>query len=258
MSLDIAPLLEGFDYVPGEIVARRVVGLDNREKVQLRTELGIIQMEADGPPDGVWPQGRESLLHYHLDRLEAARLGQRQRPVFKLSAEECRALRDEATIYYLRYVCCLHLRDYARADGDTSRNLQVMDLCRAYAEDEEDREALEQYRPFVVMMQARARAGLLLEAGDAAGAARAVADAVIEARNLLADADHPDEAALYDDLTSLEELVEGFEAADEEIASRVRMSVELRDAIDREDYRLAARLRDAIRELDGRLQAEGA
>lgn len=257
MSLDLAPLLEGFDYVPGEIVARLVVGLDNREKIQLRTELGIIQMEADGPPDGVWPHGFESLLHYHLDRLETARLSRRGRSALRLTPDDCSALRDEATIYYLRYVCCLHLRDYARADRDTTRNLQVMDLCRAYAVEEDDRDALEQYRPFVVMMQARARAGLMLEAGDAAGAARAVADAVIEARNLLADAEHPDEAALYDDLSSLEDLVEGFEAADDQLSSRVRMSVELRDAIDREDYRLAAQLRDAIRALDGRLKAEG-
>ena len=73
MSLDITRILSGWPFEPGQITARRVRGEDGRDLIQLRLDLGLLQMEATGRPDGQRPHGYESLLEYHQDRLERHR-----------------------------------------------------------------------------------------------------------------------------------------------------------------------------------------
>jgi hypothetical protein len=68
MSEDIALLLHGWDYNANEVTVRKIVGIDGREKIQMRLDLGVLQMETEGRPDGMRPHGRESLLEYHQDR----------------------------------------------------------------------------------------------------------------------------------------------------------------------------------------------
>src|SRR5262249_48028336 len=46
---------------------------------------------------------------------------------------------------------------------DTARNLRVLDMCGKYAADEQDRLVLEQYRPYIIMMNARAKASIEFE-----------------------------------------------------------------------------------------------
>ena len=53
MSFDISHLLSKWDYKPGEISVRRIKGRDGQEKIQLRVDLGILQMNTEGRPDGV-------------------------------------------------------------------------------------------------------------------------------------------------------------------------------------------------------------
>ncbi len=55
MSKDIAVILNGWDYNPDEVTVRRILGLDGRVKIQMRLDLGILQMEVDGRPDGQHP-----------------------------------------------------------------------------------------------------------------------------------------------------------------------------------------------------------
>jgi hypothetical protein len=61
-SRDITPVLKGWDYEPGTINVRKVVGNDGIPKLQMRLDLGLFQMEMTGRPDGVRPHGHESLL----------------------------------------------------------------------------------------------------------------------------------------------------------------------------------------------------
>ena len=67
LSKDITPILSGWDYDPDELQVRIVAGDDGRDKIQMRIDLGLIQMELAGRPDGAAPDGLESLL----DDLEA-------------------------------------------------------------------------------------------------------------------------------------------------------------------------------------------
>jgi hypothetical protein len=61
---DITPVLKGWDYEPGTINVRKINGVDGSAKLQMRVDLGLLQMEMSGRPDGVRPHGCESLLDY--------------------------------------------------------------------------------------------------------------------------------------------------------------------------------------------------
>src|ERR1051325_8899611 len=45
MSLDLNTLLRDWPHEPGAIKVRKIVGLDGREKLHLRLDLGVLQME---------------------------------------------------------------------------------------------------------------------------------------------------------------------------------------------------------------------
>src|SRR5262245_37546884 len=63
-SKDIGPLLKGWDYEPGTINVRKINGADGSPKLQMRLDLGLLQMELTGRPDGAKPHGHDSLLEY--------------------------------------------------------------------------------------------------------------------------------------------------------------------------------------------------
>src|SRR5215472_15380687 len=113
MDFDISRLLENWEYEPGQVVVRRFKAKDGVEKIQLRVDLGLLQMNAEGRPDGKKPFGYVSLLEYHQARLYkylAAHGGSADG--FKLKAEECSKLQLEALQYHHRYICLLELGDY--------------------------------------------------------------------------------------------------------------------------------------------------
>ncbi len=160
MSLDIGYILDGWEYEPGQLTARKIAGVDGREKIQLRVELGILQMETSGRPDGKRPHECESLLHYYHDQLKQYERENGTDVGFDLDEQACELLRAEAMMYYHRYLAEFILEDYRGVERDTLRNLRVMDFCNTYAGEESDRYILEQYRPYVTMMCTRARGRL--------------------------------------------------------------------------------------------------
>ena len=48
MSKDIRTILEGWGFEPNEVSVRIIQGDDDRDKIQLRVDLGVLQMEVDG------------------------------------------------------------------------------------------------------------------------------------------------------------------------------------------------------------------
>lgn len=160
---DIGPVLRGWEYEPGTINVRKIIGLDGSPKLQMRLDLGLLQMELSGRPDGIRPHGCESLLEYFERRLRehtrknGAELG------FQLSEEQCQLLREEAMMYYHRYLSLFVLGEFSGVARDTARNLRVLDLCGKYAVTEQDRLIMEQYRPYLIMMHTRALASIECE-----------------------------------------------------------------------------------------------
>jgi hypothetical protein len=47
--------LSGWEYEPGTVQARLVKGADGRPLIQMRVELGVLQIEPAGRPDGARP-----------------------------------------------------------------------------------------------------------------------------------------------------------------------------------------------------------
>src|ERR1700676_226712 len=159
-SKDIASVLRGWSYEPGVINVRKIHGVDGLPKVQMRLDLGLLQMEMSGRPDGVRPHGYESLLEYFENQLAEHQKSHGTELGFHLNESQCASLREEAVQYYHRYLSLFVLEEFPGVVRDTARNLRLLDLCGKYADEEQDRLVLRQYRPYIVMMHARAEASL--------------------------------------------------------------------------------------------------
>jgi hypothetical protein len=174
MNEDIGYILDSWRYDPEEDIMVRVVrGIDHRPKIQMRIDLGIMQMELDGNPTGDNPEGMESWLEYYEIR-QSQYEKSRVDDYFTLSGEDCKKLRREATHYYYRYLCLMKLEDYARVVRDTERNLRAFAFVKKFSSSEMDRWALDQYRPYVIMMNTRAKASLSLRQHAETGIVEAV------------------------------------------------------------------------------------
>src|ERR1043166_7305777 len=183
MNLDISHLLEQWDYQPGQVVVRRFVGKDGTEKIQLRVDLGLLQMNAHGRPDGKRPFGHPSLLDYYLAKIQQyARKHEGSEQGFKLKAEDCSKLQLEALQYHHRYICLLQLADYAGVIRDAERNLAVFEFVGKHAESEDLAWSLRQFQPQLLMILTRARAMQSLETSDYAMAIMQVEEGVEEIR----------------------------------------------------------------------------
>src|SRR5882672_1768893 len=126
MTFDISQLLDQWDYEPGQVVVRKFKGKDGAEKIQLRVDLGLLQMNAQGRPDAKRPFGHESLLEHYVSKFEKYRKANDGNAAgFHLKAEDCAKLQQEAIQYHHRYICLFQLEEYSAVVRDTDRNLQV-------------------------------------------------------------------------------------------------------------------------------------
>ncbi len=246
---DLRELLQSWPYEPGRVNARRITGADDRPRLQVRIDLGVLQMEMEGRPDGQRPQDCESLLAYQLDRRDRYAKQSGDPEGFVLSPDECRALREEAVQYYHRYVALMSISDFAGVVRDTTRNLEVCDLCRGYAATEPDRTVMEQFRPHVIMMRARADAEGALAAGRKSEALAAIDKGLAELRSYL---DTSDQGASYEQANEVQVLRGMREALVPKlpVSQRTELQERLQAALDAENYELAAVLRDELRLLE--------
>ncbi len=247
MSKDLAVLLQGWDYNPSEVTVRRVLGADGREKIQMRLDLGVLQMETQGRPDGRRPHGFESLLEFHLQQQERAEQSVEFLD-FSLDAEECAELKQEAMQYYYRYLSLFHLGDYWNVIRDTERNVRAFDLIRDFAQDEGDRMSLEQFRPYVLMMNARARACIALEEKNYDRALDLIAAGVENIQDFFREVEREDLVDQCREIQFLEEWSERIRN-NRPLTAADRLRRELAGAVEQEDYERAAQLRDQIREM---------
>jgi hypothetical protein len=141
------------------------------------------------------------------------------------------------------------LADYAGVVRDTSRNLELFDLCRQYGETEGDRTVLEQFRAPVLMMQARSEAEMALAAGQPKQALGALDRGLADIRSAFEDAGRPEDYDRANEVALLrgmrDALVPKLPAS-----QKVELQERLRAAIDAENYELAAILRDELRMMD--------
>lgn len=246
MSKDIASVLSDWPYEPGRISVRRIVGEDGQPKIQLRLDLGLLQMETEGRPDGQRPYGCESYLDYYRKHLRRHRLTHGSDEGFELDDEACEQIRTEAMMYYHRYLSEFALDEYEAVIRDTQRNLKALDLCNKYAVEETDRMAMEQFRPYILMMMARAKAMMSLERDDFSAARRAVEEGLEEIRVYTSRAGQKSAVEASGEMAVLQALLEEIERR-EPIDPVRAIEASLARAVEEERYEDAAQLRDQLR-----------
>lgn len=247
MSADLSRLLNEWPYEPGKINVRLIEGDDGEPRIQLRLDLGILQMQVFGRPDGQRPYGYESLLEYHearVDEHEEKHGG--SAAGFSLSEDECRELRDEAVQYYHRYVCLMVLEDYDGVVRDTTRNLRVLDLCRKHAASESDRTILAQFRPYITMMRARALASQALKDNEPKAAIHAIDEGIEALRQHFSESGQTESF----DQSSEVQMLRGMRDAltpKLPVSQTAELKRRLQQALEAENYELAAILRDELK-----------
>lgn len=244
MNHDLSDFLREWPHEPGQLNVRLIRGADAQQKIQMRLDLGVLQMDMSGRPDGLRPNGFESILEEFEAALDDHNEADIEDP-FLLSGEDCRRLREEAVQYYHRYISLLVLGEYEAVWRDTSRNLRVLDICRDHAEADEDRTVLEQFRPYLIMMRTRAIASQAVADDEPRAALFALEEGLKELKEAFEKLDRPD---LYEQ-SNESQLLRGMRA---ELMKKLPASQtselkrRMQEAIRNENYELAAILRDEL------------
>jgi hypothetical protein len=251
-SKDITPLLKGWDFEPGTINVRKIYGLDGEPKLQMRLELGLLQMEMTGRPDGTRPHGCESLLEYFQTQLEEHTKRNGTELGFHLTAEQCQSLREEAEMYYRRYLSLFVLEDFPGVVRDTDRNLRLIDFCGKFAVEEQDRLVLEQFRPYIVMMKARAAASIEFKDKRFVEALKIVDEALESIREFFTAIGQTEAYGQSNEVRVLKRIARDIRKK-MPVDPMQKLQSQLERAVRNERYEDAARLRDEIRRKSGQV-----
>ena len=248
MSLDLNTLLKDWPHESGAIKVRKILGLDGREKLQLRIDLGLLQMEMTGRPDGHRPHNCESLLQYHQRR--AARAEARG-DSYELSPDQCSELQQEGIQYYHRYLSLFQINEFHAVIRDTQRNLDLFEFVSEHTDRDEVVWSFQQFRPYVLMMNTRAKASLLLGEGKFGEAMSEIERGRDTIQDFFQQSNFPELAQKSSEIAFLEEWLE--EVSSKRPLSKLEiMQREMEVAIAGELYERAAELRDAIKLLQMR------
>jgi hypothetical protein len=250
MNWDISRVLSKWDYQPGQVTVRRFKGRDGVEKLQLRVDLGILQMNADGRPDGKQPMGYPSLFEFQQARLlkhvaehEGTDTG------FTLKAEDCAKLQVEALQYHHRYICLLQLSDFVGAVRDAERNLEVFAFAAKHAESEDLAWALQQFQAQAMMIHIRARAMQGLDTEDYQSAIEAVEQGVERLREFSRQHGRSGPGDGAAEVASLEAWL-GELRSQRPLTRREQLERAMAEALRLEDYEKAAQVRDQLKVLE--------
>ena len=248
MELDLSEILNEWEFDPDNYM--RVLKLaDGREVLQVRQPLGIEQYELDGRPDGKHPFNKGSVLEEFLDRLNYHQFLFKTDETYSLSHDDFLLLHDEEMLYYARYLLLYQMGDFERTSRDTAHNLKICDIIERYLADEHEKAELLQYRPYIIRMNAIARAYLLLEKGMGEQARDTLRNA-IEAIQSMPEIETP--TFKLEKERSLDSLRSRLiEITGDELSEVEQLSLELEQAVSLEDYEKAAELRDKINSIRG-------
>lgn len=242
MSRDIDAVLRDWPFRPGEVLARVVRASDGRQVVQMRLDLGLLQLEMDGRPDGSSPHGYATYLAYLRGQAQRA---ERAGTTFILSQEQCQEADREFLQYYHRRVCWLQLQRFDRAMADADHTLAFMDFVRDHSPSEEYIQEHERYRGFVLYHRTQAAAAWALQRDDPEGAIDAIRGGLEQIRAFFA-------AHNLEEQFEENNMVRQLRRMEQTLREAHDIHLTLREQLDRavanEEYEVAARLRDQLRQ----------
>jgi tetratricopeptide (TPR) repeat protein len=247
LSHDLSPLLTSWPFDPTSVTARFVdCPEEGTQELQLRLDLGILQMRLNGRPDGSRPHDHDTALDFYRRKMVTDR---RAGP--KLDGDACAELQQECVQFYYRYLGLMVLKDFERVIRDTRHSLKIFDLVEKYAESDDLIWEFIQFKPYVYMMNTRAQAELLSTQGRVDEAVDCILKGMADIHEFL-DALDEDEDAPSDcvELGMLEELIQDIRERRTEDNPVVRLKQKLQYAIHMENYEEAAQLRDRIKKIE--------
>lgn len=249
MNFDISHILEQWDYQPGQVVVRKFRGKDGIEKIQLRVDLGVLQMNLRGRPDGKKPFGHESLFEHYRNQFEKYCLAHKgAEDDFDLKGEDCSRLQQEAIQYHHRYICLFQLEDYEGVVRDTERNLEVFDFVEEHSESDEMAWSLQQFRPQLLMMRIRAKGALALKTEKYHEAIGLIENGLEELRSFYREHGRQDMMEHSGEIHSLEAWLQEIQHK-RPLSEREKLENALDEAVRNEEYEKAAQVRDALKKL---------
>ena len=241
VNQDIDFVLENWEYKPGVAQARLIQARDGRQVIQLRIDLGVLQLESTDRPDGARPHGHATYYDYLQ---EQSRLSRKAEQKFSLSDEQCLEADREFLQFYHRRVCWLALRQYGKAVRDADHTLAFMDFIKRYSPNEDYLNAHEQYRGFVLFQRTQAAAALHVEKNAPEQAISEIHAGIEKLRAFFAFYEREDE---MDEDGMVQHLRHVESALREQYKIDATLEEQLQQAIADEDYERAARLRDALK-----------
>jgi hypothetical protein len=250
---DIDDILKQWPFDPQNVNVR-LLELRQRQVLQMRVDMGILQMETDGRPDGHLFHGATTYYDFLVRKAAEKR-------EFKLNEEQCFEIDREFVQFYHRRVCWLQLRQFRNAVRDAEHTLKLMDFCKQYSPDEQWTISHEQYRPFVLYHRTQAAALSFLNneetEGDGDTSAEQVELAIEEVNQGLEQLKalfvHYEAEEQYED----DELVQRLTEFREEMRNKYSIGLTLKEqfvqAIANEDYELAASLKEQVERRRGKV-----
>lgn len=236
-DLHLDSVLDGWAYDPMAVSVRLIRGEDERELIQMRVELGLLQLETKGRPDGWRPEGADTYFDYLL-QIEMA-----EGDDFMMSDEQCFECDREFVQFYHRRICWLAMQEYDNAVRDADHTLGLMDYCARHSTDEEWIQSHEQYRPFVMYHRIQAHAMSKLVDNVPEEAVQSINRGLEKVRKLYEKHDLEEE---FEDDELVSRLVDLRESLRDEFEVGRTLHEQLTDAVASEEYELAARIRDKL------------
>ncbi len=234
---NIDPILKQWTFDP-QAVSVRLLTLPDRDVIQLRIDLGLLQLEVADRPDGWRPGGEPTYLQFMKQK------AQQHGDEFVLSEEQCSEIDREFVQFYHRRVCWLQLKRFDAAIQDADHTISLMDFCKLHSPNEEWTVSHEQYRPFVLYHRIKAAALRCFESN--AGAEQAIEEinqGLDQLRQVFAAFEVEEQ---FDDDELVQRLSEFRETIRTEYSVGRTLRERLNDAIAAEQYEQAAEIRDQL------------
>ncbi len=238
-----------YDPDPGALTVRQVRTRDGRWVIQIRKELGLMQMECDGRPDGARPHGFSTYLDYLRYRAERRVQTGTTDPDWLFTPDHCLNIEREFMQFYHRRVAWLALNRYDKVLLDAHHTLSLMNFVRAHFTQVDYIDSHERFRGMVYFHETQARTGIALEENNPEKAIDAIRQGVLQIGHHL---EEWQESHGEDDETELPDSELLDQLREIEAAIRKRYDVgktlheQLHEAIVNEDYEQAAQIRDRM------------
>ena len=238
----LTELLRSWPHEPGRLNTRLSKQKDGRDVVLVRVELGILQIELDGRPDGLKPGGADSMLDVGAARAAAST------DSFSLDEGICTQLRDEAGLFSYRSMVRSALEDFEGVLHDTEHNIRISELIRRHAVSASDRSHAVETLPPLLMMRARVRSTMLVRAGEITHARAALDVGLREIEQVFLESGGHARFEASPEVRMLSEMRELLvprlpSSQREEIRSRLEQALAV------ENFELAAILRNELRQM---------